>query len=63
MMAALLPLIGAALSAWFCWPCINWVIGTVAWLGSWYACVAECLPVLRLVVASGAGRAGARPAA
>jgi hypothetical protein len=28
MMAALLLLIGAALSAWFCWPCIKWVIGT-----------------------------------
>jgi hypothetical protein len=53
MMAALLLLIGAALTAWFCWPCIidKWVIGTVAWLGCWYGCVAECIPALRLVVA------------
>jgi hypothetical protein len=51
MMAALLLLIGAALTAWFCWPCIKWVIGTVAELGCWYACVAECIPALRLGVA------------
>ncbi len=46
--AAMLAVIAAALTVWFCWPCIKWLIGTVAcWLGSWYACVAERLPMLR----------------
>ena len=44
LMAALIWLIAAALTAWFCWPCITWVIGTMAWLGSWYASVAGVHP-------------------
>jgi hypothetical protein len=40
-------LIAAMIVLWICWPVIEWCIGSVAWLGSWYACVAECLPMLQ----------------
>jgi hypothetical protein len=42
----MLGLLGAVLVLWLCWPGIKWLIGTVEWLASWYACVSECLPFL-----------------
>jgi hypothetical protein len=44
--ANMLGLVAALIAFWLCWPWIEWCIGTVAWLGSWYACIAECLPML-----------------
>jgi hypothetical protein len=43
----MLGLIAAMVTVCLCWPGIKWVIGTVAWLGGWYACLAECMPMLR----------------
>lgn len=46
-MAAMLGLVATVVMVYLCWPVVHWLIGTVAWLGSWYACVIECLPMLR----------------
>jgi hypothetical protein len=46
-MAATLGLIATMLIVYLCWLGIHWLIGTAAWLGSWYACVIECMPILR----------------
>jgi hypothetical protein len=43
----MLRLVAALIAFWICWPVIDWCIGTVAWLGSWYACITECLPMLK----------------
>lgn len=32
------------------WPVVVWLIGVTAWLGSWYACITDCLPMLRYMV-------------
>jgi hypothetical protein len=45
--ANMLGLVAAMIVFWICWPLIEWCIGTVAWLASWYASVAECLPMLQ----------------
>ena len=34
-----------ALMARLWWPGIKWLIKTVAWVGSWYACIAQCIPI------------------
>jgi hypothetical protein len=38
----MLGVIATMLIIHLCWPGIQWLIGTVAWLCSWYACVIEC---------------------
>jgi hypothetical protein len=43
----MLGLVAAAVALCLCWPGIKWLIGLVAWLASYYAAVAECLPMLR----------------
>ena len=46
-LANMLGLVAALIAFGICWPVIQWCIGTVAWLASWYACIAECLPMLQ----------------